>query len=60
MKICSWCKKVKNIHTGEWENGPAEIIKDMNGSICPDCEKKIKKEYLKNRGEKIETLRSKI
>jgi len=47
MKQCCWCKAIQNIHTGEWQDGPAEVLPETSGSICPDCSEKIKKEYSK-------------
>jgi len=49
MKQCAWCRRTQDIHTGEWENGPAIMLQEASGSICPDCEKKLREEYLKSR-----------
>jgi hypothetical protein len=59
MKFCCWCRRKKNVHSGEWEVTPAEILKEDSGSICPDCKKRITEEYQKNRG-RIENGNRKI
>lgn len=54
MNQCCWCHKIQNIHTGEWQNGAAEILQEASRSICPECEKKIREEYKRNGG-KVES-----
>lgn len=49
MKQCAWCKHIFNIHTQEWEFQGAIMLQEASGSICPDCEKKLREEYLKSR-----------
>lgn len=53
MKQCCWCKAIQNVHTGEWQDSPAEILQNTQSSICPECVEKLKKEQqklLKKRG----------
>ena len=41
IKRCVWCKAIQDIHTRQWENGPAEILQNTQDVICPDCIEKF-------------------
>lgn len=47
---CSWCKRIKNKITGEWEIGPAFL--EIKHGICSDCIKKLKEEYEREKNER--------
>ena len=44
---CAWCLRFKNVHTGEWEDGPAYKLPGHSHGVCPDCKKKTLDKELK-------------
>ncbi|MEQ8171198.1 MAG: hypothetical protein ABRQ38_20065, partial [Candidatus Eremiobacterota bacterium] len=53
LKQCAWCRKVKDIDTGIWTE-TSDIIQDISHTICPECKKRLWKNYLDTCDRKIE------
>lgn len=52
LKQCAWCRRVKNIDTGIWDE-TVDIIMNISHTVCPECKKKLWESYNKT-NEKVD------